>query len=131
MRSIDYTANGAVMSFALRIIFGVLLIISMAYGQEDGVRNPVNPPTEPPIAYDYCSDWSPNGTRIIFNRLNNVVTGIRGGLFFYNFKDNSLTHFSDGQFFDNPRFHPTSIGWFLELGGIYTESRSTAATFSS
>lgn len=64
-----------------------------------------------PVEYDhnfadYYADWSPDGTKLVFSRVDYAPRNLVGGLYFYNFGDSSLTLLMEHDIFNSPRFSP-------------------------
>ncbi len=89
------------MKHVLSIIIGVLLAATASC---DKSENP--PPYVEPVGYDTESNWSPDGSCIVFMRATYPSKGIEGGMFFYNLSDSSLTRFFESCFYFWPCFSP-------------------------
>jgi Tol biopolymer transport system component len=64
-----------------------------------------------PVEYDhsradYDADWSPDGSKLIFTRVNYPPKDFIGGLYFYNSSDSSVTLFLQNNNCSCPRFSP-------------------------
>jgi TolB protein len=83
----------------LLIIIGALPVITACD------ENPEKP-NYLPVYTDSESDWSPDGSRIVFQRSFSYIHDTDPGMYFYNFTDSSLTLFMEGDGYTSPRFSP-------------------------
>jgi len=60
------------------------------------------------VYYDFDADWSPDGSKIVFIKLQDIKLGRDGGLFFVNLEDSSLSPLLIQPYSieDSPRFSP-------------------------